>query len=118
MKIVIKNGKISAEEDSKTVRSESIKNITRIIEVTTGDPVFALEYDFYMFEIGNEFWVPQAIDFKNYLTNFENWCGKQKIRYEITHLDYPPKAFWKKWCFIKYASVLSGIYDKQLVTKI
>ncbi len=118
MEIVIKNDRISAKENSKIIRSESIKNITRIIEVNTGDAVFANDHDFYMFEIGNEFLVSQAIDLKNYSTKFENWCGEQKIRYEITHLDYPPKAFWKKWFFIKYASVSPGIYDKQLVTEI
>ncbi len=124
MEIVLENDRISAKENSETIRSESIKNITRVIEVSTGDPVFAYEYDFYMFEIGNEFWVSETIDFKNCPNrsenwcSFENWCSKQKIRYEITHFDYPPKAFWKKRFFIKYASVVPGIYDKQLVTEI
>jgi len=114
MEIVITNNRISAEEDSKTVRSEPIKNITRIIEVNTGHYVTANDYDFYIFEINNEFWVSDAI----YIHELENWCSNQKIQYETKYLDYPPKAFWKKWCFIKYASVVPGIYDKRLVTEI
>ncbi|MCP3899618.1 MAG: hypothetical protein GY707_07890 [Desulfobacteraceae bacterium] len=114
MEIVLENDRISAEENSKTVRSESIKNITRIIEVDTGSYVTSNDYDFYIFEINNEFWVSDA----NYIHELENWCSKHKIQYEAKYLDYPPKAFWKKWFFIKYASVVTGIYDKQLVTEI
>ena len=73
MKITIKNDRISAEKDSKTIRSESIKNIVRIIQLTTGDAVFANDQDFHIFEIRNEFWVPQAIDFESNLNELEHW---------------------------------------------
>lgn len=118
MKIIIKNDEIFAKEKSKKVRTDSIRNISRVIQVTTGEAVFANDQDFHIFEIRNEFWVPQAIYIENDLNDIEGWCSNQKIRYETKHLDYPPKAFWKKRFLIKYAVVSPGIYSKKSVTEI
>lgn len=118
MKIIIKNDEISAEEKYKKIRTDSISNIIRVIHVTTGEAVFANDQDFHVFEINNEFLVPQDICLENDLNDIEGWCNNQKIRYETKHLDYPPKAFLKKRFFIKYAVVSPGIYSKKSVMEI
>lgn len=106
---------LSLENKSKAVRESTVSDLKRILHFITGSKVLANDSEFFVFDFGQELWVPASIDFDGNLNELESWSRKLNIQYETKHQDYPNKSFWKKRLGIKYASVLPGIYHSDQV---
>lgn len=109
---------LSLEDKSKAVRESTVSDLKRILHFITGSPVLASDYEYYVFDFGQELWIPASIDFDGNLNELDSWSRRLNIEYETKHQDYPNKAFWKKRLGIKYASVSPGIYQSDQVSDI